>query len=61
MVIAWTVFQSFVTMRFASADGNSMDHFLIFSVTMRSALADGDSVDRFPVFCHHEVYLSRWY
>ena len=30
MVIAWTIFWSFVTMRSGAADGDSMDHFVVF-------------------------------
>ena len=37
-------------MKSAATDGNSMDHFLIYSITMRSARVDGDSMDQFLVF-----------
>ena len=37
-------------MRSAAADGDSMDHFLVFSVTVRSTAADGDSMDHFLVY-----------
>ena len=37
-------------MRSALADGDSIDHFLVFSVTTRSAATDGNSMDHFLVF-----------
>ena len=50
MAVARTIFLSFVTVRYAAADGSGMGHFLVVSVIKSFATADGNSIHNFLVF-----------
>ena len=47
-----------VTMRSTSADGDSMDHFLVVSVTMRSAEAGGGGGCMYACMWQWWLYLK---
>ena len=45
----------YITRRFAAPDGDSMDHFLVFSITMKSVVAE------MMIAWTNFLYVSSWY